>query len=95
MDGQKMISMAEALKSIAHPKRLRLVMILGCNKSMSVTEIQKALGISQSMTSQHLHALKINGIIKSQKNKNKVYYSIKDRNVIKLISCMKNCGGQK
>jgi len=84
-------SMALALKSIAHPDRLRMLMLLGCSSELSVSEIQKKTNLTQSMTSQHLLAMKSRGILSSRKKENRVYYSILNKNVLKVISCMKKC----
>lgn len=87
----KMDKMALALKSIAHPDRLGMLMILGCSRSLSVSEIQSKMGLTQSMTSQHLIAMKARGVLKAEKVDNKVFYSIDNKDVLKVISCMKNC----
>lgn len=85
--------MALALKSIAHPARLRMLMLLGCAKELSVSEIQDEMGLTQSMTSQHLLAMKARGVLKTEKRDNKVFYSIQNKDVLKVISCMKQCSG--
>lgn len=88
------VEMALALKSIAHPVRLRIVMLLGCERRLSVSEIQKKIGLTQSMTSQYLAAMKGRGVLVADKRDNKVFYSIKNKDVLKVISCMKPCAGK-
>ncbi|MFH1189509.1 MAG: metalloregulator ArsR/SmtB family transcription factor [Candidatus Omnitrophota bacterium] len=87
------VSMAGALRSIAHPDRLRILMLLGCEKELSVSEIQAKIGLTQSMTSQHLAAMKAKGVLTADKRDNRVFYSIYNRDVLKVISCMKKCAG--
>ncbi len=84
---------ADALKSMAHPDRLRILNLLDCKKICTVTDIQRALKITQSMTSQHLLSMKAQGVLQSKKKKNKVYYSIKNPQVTKVIKCMTKCQG--
>lgn len=85
------VEMALALKSIAHPDRLRILMLLGCEGKLSVSEIQAKIGLTQPMTSQHLLAMKARGVLMTDKRDNKVFYSIKNKDVLKVISCMKQC----
>jgi len=90
MDKEKYILMAEALKAIAHPVRLRVIEVLK-GKELSVTDIQYALSIKQSITSQHLNSMKSRGVLSSRKVGNVVYYSILNKNILKIITCIKSC----
>ncbi len=94
VDERALQKTSRALKSIAHPARLRILMILGCAGKFSVSELQRALGISQSMTSQHLAAMRAQGVLTAAKVENKVFYSIGNKEVLKIIACMKNCAGR-
>ena len=80
---------AETLKSVSHPARLRIIEILE-EGERSVTEIQVGLGITQSLTSQHLSTMRMRGVLKSRKNGNMVYYSIANRDVVKVIHCIRS-----
>ena len=80
---------AETLKSVSHPARLRIIEILE-EGERSVTEIQDGLGITQSLTSQHLSTMRMRGVLKSRKNGNMVYYSIANRDVVKVIHCIRS-----
>jgi len=82
---------SQALKSISHADRLSILMLLGCGKELSVSAIQSETGLTQSMTSQHLAAMRRSGILSGKRDKNKVYYSIANKDILKVISCMKNC----
>ena len=87
-DGQ-LERVAETLKAVSHPARLRIVEILE-HGERSVTEIQDFLGITQSLTSQHLSNMRVRGVLKSRKNGNMVYYSIDNDDVVKVIHCIRN-----
>jgi ArsR family transcriptional regulator len=88
IEWEKVERAAEILKSVAHPMRLRIVELLQ-NGEMAVGEIQKALGRSQSLTSQQLSRMKAKGILKARKNGKSVYYSIERPEVIQVIKCVK------
>ena len=75
--------MVEILKAVAHPVRLQIVNIL-LNSECQVRELIKLLGIGQSLTSQELSKLRLYGVLKSRRDGNKVYYSLKN-NSIKII----------
>ena len=92
---EKIGQMALALKSMAHPDRLRILMLLGCSEELSVSAIQKAVGLTQAMTSQHLLAMKARGILNARKRDNKVFYSIRNKDVLKVIACMRRCAGAR
>ena len=79
------------LKAVAHPARIEIISLLVREKSLSVGEIQARLNISQSMTSQHLSALKNVGIIACEKDANVCNYFILNRNILKLIDCVTRC----
>jgi ArsR family transcriptional regulator len=79
---------AETLRVVSHPARLRIVEIL-VDGERSVTEIQDALGITQSQTSQHLSNMRVRGVLKCRKDGNMVYYSIANPDVVKVIHCIR------
>ena len=81
---------AEILKVMAHPVRISIVALLEKNK-LNGKEIQKALKSKQSITSQNLNALAAKGILGRERHGNEVFYFIKNKNVLKLLSCIKGC----
>lgn len=90
MDKIDYAHVAEALKVVAHPVRLKVIKVLKATE-LSVTEIQKRLGIKQSITSQHLNSMKNKGILKARREGNMVYYSVLNRNILKIIDCIQSC----
>src|SRR4030095_15055052 len=71
-----------AMQAMAHPLRLKILCLVG-NQELSVLEIVDAVGTTQSNISQHLAVLRGNGILKSRKDANKVFYRIEDPRVLK------------
>lgn len=87
----KLTQIAFILKTVAHPLRLRIVVLLRDNERLSVNQICTSLNSEQSLTSHHLSNMKLKGILNAQRNGKNVYYSLKERDVTKLIDCLKNC----
>ena len=82
---------AAILKTVAHPTRLAIVDLLSLHPRLSVNEIGDILNVEQSLLSHHLITMKLRGILKSEKEGQSVYYSLKERDVTKLIKCIENC----
>jgi DNA-binding transcriptional ArsR family regulator len=66
-----LIRLLEAAKD---PVRLELIALLGDGERLSVNEIASNFGLSRPAISHHLKVLKTAGIIKSEKNGQKVMY---------------------
>ena len=77
-----------AIKSIAHPLRLKILCVLG-DKEVSVQDIVADVGTSQSNISQHLAILRDKGVLTTRKDANRVYYRIGDPRTIKLVGMMR------
>lgn len=88
LDEEQLTRVAETLKAVGHPARLRIIEILE-HGERSVTEIQDCLGITQSLTSQHLTNMRMRGVLKSKKDGNMVFYSIANPDVVKVIHCIR------
>ena len=82
---------ADILKTVAHPLRLRIIDLLEQGER-AVMEICSRLGAPQPSISQHLNIMKARGILASHRNGNQVYYSIANRNVVKIIHCVRRHG---
>lgn len=78
---------AEVLKAIAHPVRLRIVELLQAEE-MCVGDIVEALGGRQAITSQQLNMMKAKGVLTCRRDGARVYYRIENRNIIKLLHCI-------
>ena len=75
------------LKLLSNPTRLLIL----CNLIESercVGDLEKDLNISQSALSQHLSKMRDEGIVKSEKQGQHVFYSISDSNVVDIINVL-------
>ncbi len=89
IDKQEHIELAaRALKSIAHPLRLKVLCVLG-DQEACVQEIVEAVGTSQSNISQHLAILREKGILITRKDANRVYYRVGDQRTLQLVGMMR------
>ena len=87
MDYESAQRAAEVLKAMAHPVRLQIVVALE-HKALCVADIMKAVGGKQAMTSQQLNMMRTRGVLEAHRRGNRVFYSIANPNVIKLLDCM-------
>ncbi len=85
--------MAEVLKTIGHPIRLKILEALEQEEPLCVSQIQERLPISteQSLLSHHLIKMKDKGLLLSEKNGMHVYYKILDRQILNIFDCMEKC----
>ncbi len=75
---------AEILKAIGHHNRLQIVTIL-LSGEFSVGQLVDKLGLQQSHTSIQLSILKWHGIVKSRRDGNKVYYSLANDSIKRIV----------
>ena len=89
IDKQEHIELAaHALKSIAHPLRLKILCVLGDSEAC-VQEIVEAVGTSQSNISQHLAIMRDKGVMMTRKDANRVYYRVGNERILQLIGMMR------
>ena len=67
---------ATCIKAMAHPLRLKILFILSNGEKISVQNLVKKVGTTQSNISQHLSLLKQMGILVCDRQANKSFYKI-------------------
>lgn len=92
LESEQLQRAADILKTVAHPVRLQIIDALECDEK-SVTELCRLLGMPQPYASQQLNLMKNKGILSSRRNGNQVYYAIANRNVVKIIHCVRQQSG--
>lgn len=76
-EGAEVENLGELLGTIAEPNRLRVLCILQTDGSHCVCDLNKHMPeVSQSLLSHHLADLRGAGLVKSEKQGLKVYYSL-------------------
>jgi ArsR family transcriptional regulator len=91
IEKEKFEKAAYILKAVAHPTRLAIIQLLDYQEKLTVNEICETLECEQSLISHHLINMKLRGILKSSKDGLNVYYSLKEYEVTKILSCIENC----
>ncbi|WP_424022300.1 ArsR/SmtB family transcription factor [Oceanisphaera pacifica] len=75
------------LKALANERRLFILCHL-LDKELSVGEMNEHLGLSQSALSQHLALLRKDGFVRTRKEAQTVYYSLKSDEVREVIALL-------
>lgn len=76
--------MSVLFKALAEPIRVKLVLSM-LHGEVCVQGFVDLLGLSQPSISNQLARLKRDGLVKSRKDKNKIYYSLDDKHVHDLV----------
>jgi len=79
---------AEMFRTLGHPARLRLLELLG-DGERTVGELQAALDLDSSGASQHLSALRRQGLLDSHKLGTTVYCRLRDRRTLELLALVR------
>src|ERR1035437_376806 len=87
--------MAETLKLLAHPLRLKIIDILDRKGALPVYRIAEELGLPAAATSQHLNQMKRVGIIAAQRHGREVRYAVLDPRALTILGCIQKSGGDQ
>jgi DNA-binding transcriptional ArsR family regulator len=75
---------AEFFRILGHPVRVRTLELLR-DGERTVGDLQAALGLDSSGTSQHLGLLRKHGVLDSRREGTSVYYRVKDPRTFQLL----------
>lgn len=78
------VYLAEVLRSMAHPARVRILRLLGKGRK-SVGELSADLGIEQPNMSQHLAAMRRTGVLRVDREGTRANYSVCCPDVSRLL----------
>jgi DNA-binding transcriptional ArsR family regulator len=82
-------SHADFCKTLAHPKRLMILALLG-KREMSVGQIADVIGVSLPNVSQHLAVLKRYHLVVARKEGQTVHYRLADRRIIQACTLIRS-----
>ena len=89
-DPQHAAHIAEILKALAHPLRIRIVALLvGC--PMHVSALTEALEVPQAIVSQQLRILRMRGLVRATRENGFAHYHIAEPQLYQLVNCMEGC----
>jgi DNA-binding transcriptional ArsR family regulator len=75
---------AEFFRTLGHPIRVRVLELLRGGE-MTVGELQTELEIDSSGASQHLSAMRRQGLLEARKEGTSVYYSVRDPRIFQML----------
>lgn len=78
-------SVASLFRILSHPDRLRMVGLLQ-DGEMGVSQLHEAMGVSQSVVSQHLKLFKLQGLVTERRAGTHVYYKLKSNLLKDLVA---------
>jgi DNA-binding transcriptional ArsR family regulator len=98
LDAGRADRLAEVLKVLGNPTRLRIVAYLLCLGEQTVGEIARALGTAQAATSQALVALRLGGQVRVRREGGYHFYTAAEPDLAVMLTCLSRCcrlhGGQ-
>ncbi|WP_420150036.1 ArsR/SmtB family transcription factor [Spirosoma sp.] len=77
-DDQAFDQAAELLKTLAHPLRIRLILLLANKRSMNVSALQRRLKVDQTTLSYQLTRMRNRGLLESVRQGKEIHYSLAD-----------------
>jgi len=79
---------AERLKAIGNPRRLMVLCKLVERGEMTVTDLAREVGLSQSALSQHLARLREDGLVAFRRESQTLHYRIADARTEALLATL-------
>lgn len=89
-DPARAIFVADTLKALAHPMRVRVIAIL-IQGPQHVNALAERLGMTQAALSQQLRILRMRGLVQVDRSEGYAYYSLAEPRLKELLRCMESC----
>lgn len=77
---------AEMFKALGNRNRLAILHVLAEHGAARVGDVQAALGLSQSLVSQHLRVLRQARLVAGARRGQEVVYSVRDSHVARIVA---------
>ncbi len=82
---------AYSLRAISQGTRLCVISLLAEKEEMNVSELVDKLNCEQSLLSHHLTDMRAKGILNCRREGKNCYYSLKNKQIVQIIDCIKIC----
>jgi ArsR family transcriptional regulator len=89
-DVERAARIADVLKAVAHPLRLRIVALL-CKGETQVNAIADRLGMPQAIVSQQLRILRMHRLVTAERVGGYATYRLLEPRLRQLVTCMEQC----
>ncbi len=83
-------SAANKMKALGHPLRLRIIAVLSENDA-HVNALAEEFNVQQSVVSQHLRILRMEGIVDVVRESGFATYRLLEKRVVNLLDCLEGC----
>jgi len=90
-ESDKMEEAAYTLRAISNGTRLCVISKLSVIEEMTVTQLVENLHCEQSLLSHHLTDMRAKGILNCRRDGKNCYYSLKNKQIVQIIDCIKSC----
>lgn len=90
-DIERMDEAAYTLKAISNGTRLCVISLLSETDELNVSQLGEQLQCEQSLLSHHLTDMRAKGILNCRRDGKNCYYSLKNKQIVQIISCIKSC----
>jgi len=82
---------AYTLKAISQGTRLCVISLLAEKEEMNVSQLVEELKCEQSLLSHHLTDMRAKGILNCRRDGKNCYYSLKNKQIVQIIDCIRTC----
>lgn len=89
-DGERSARIAEVLKAVAHPIRLRIIALL-CEGEEHVNGMAERLKAPQPIISQQLRILRMRGLVEVVRESGHAVYRLAEPRLQQVVDCMEQC----
>lgn len=89
-DSRRAAHIAEVLKAVAHPLRIRIVAVL-CAGEETVGDLAERVDSPQPIVSQQLRILRAQGLVAATRENGFARYRIAEPALFDLVGCMEKC----
>lgn len=86
---------AELLKTLAHPLRIRIILLLAKKRSMNVSTLQRRLKVDQTILSYQLIRMRDRGLLESVRQGKEMHYSLVDSALSEIMKLALDRGAMK
>ena len=82
---------AYTLKAISNGTRLCVISLLSEKEEMNVSQLGEELKCEQSLLSHHLTDMRAKGILNCRREGKNCFYSLKNKQIVQILDCIKTC----
>lgn len=90
---KNVVELSYLLKSLSNEKRLLIICAL-IEGEKCVGDLEQLVGLSQSALSQHLARLRRDEVVKTRRDAQTIYYSLKNHSVKDILMCLSQIGAR-